>query len=118
MNAFLLAILAVSLPAGQLLFKRASFAMQGKPLVDGFLALLSLPSFYAALAIYGFTTAVWVFILSRMPLVEAYPWMASATVAVPMIGWLCFGEKVGPMFWPGIFLIAVGLVLTQAGGSR
>ena len=118
MNAFLLVLLAVSLPAGQLLFKRASFSMQGKPLVEGFLALMALPSFYAALAIYGFTTAVWVFILSRMPLVEAYPWMASATVAVPLIGWLYFGERVGPMFWPGIVLVGVGLFLTQAGGGR
>ena len=51
--------------------------------------------------------------LSRVRLVEAYPWISAVSVAVPLIGCLVFGERVGPHFWVGIGLIAVGLLLTQ-----
>ena len=53
-----------------------------------------------------------------MPLTEAYPWIAVATVAVPLIGWLFYGEQVTPLFWVGMALITAGLLLTQLGVQR
>jgi drug/metabolite transporter (DMT)-like permease len=117
-NSILLATVTVLLSAGQLLFKRAGLAIQGHPLADGLWTLVALPSFYLALTLYGLATVIWIYVLSRVPLIEAYPWIAAATVAVPLIGWFYYGERVGPLFWVGLALIAAGLLLTQAGNPR
>jgi multidrug transporter EmrE-like cation transporter len=114
----LLASVTVLLSAGQLLFKRAGLAIQGRPLADGLWTLLMLPSFYLALTLYVLATVIWIYVLSRMPLIEAYPWIAVATVAVPLIGWFYYGERVGPLFGVGMALIVVGLLLTQLGSQQ
>jgi drug/metabolite transporter (DMT)-like permease len=113
MNSILLASVVAFLSAGQFLFKRAGLAIQGRPLADAGWTLATLPSFYLALALYGVATVLWIYVLSRVPLVEAYPWIAGATVAVPLIGWLFSGEQVTPLFWVGMALIVAGLLLTQ-----
>lgn len=117
-NAALLLTVVLILSAGQFLFKRAGLAIQGRSLVDGGWALATLPSFYLALALYGIATVLWIYVLSRVPLTEAYPWIAVATVVVPLIGWLFYGEQVTPFFWVGIALIVAGLLLTQLGAQR
>lgn len=117
-NTILLLIVVAFLSAGQFLFKRAGVAIQGLALADGGWTLATLPSFYLALALYGIATVLWIYVLSRMPLTEAYPWIAVATVAVPLIGWLFYGEQVTPLFWVGMALITAGLLLTQLGVQR
>ncbi|HEX4368922.1 MAG TPA: EamA family transporter [Rhodopila sp.] len=77
-----------------------------------------LPGFYLALVLYGTATVVWIYVLSRVPLIEAYPWIAGATVTVPLIGWWCYGEQVTPSFWLGMAMIVAGLLLTQLGTLR
>lgn len=117
-NAALLATVAICLAAGQLLFKRTGLAIRGRPVADGLLMLMRMPSFFAALAIYGCTTLLWVWVLSRVPLIQAYPWVAVTTVIVPLIGWFVFGERVAPLFWCGLALILLGLLVTQLGLER
>jgi drug/metabolite transporter (DMT)-like permease len=117
-NSILLATVAILLSAGQLLFKRAGLAIQGHPLADGLRTLIALPSFYFALTLYGVATVIWIYVLSRVPLIQAYPWIAATSVAVPLIGWFYYGERVGPLFWVGMTLIAAGLLLTQVGNPR
>ncbi len=118
MNTLLLAAVVVLLSGGQFLFKRAGLAIQGRSMLDGGLMLATLPSFYAALAVYGVATVLWIYVLSRLPLTIAYPWIAAATVSVPLIGWLFFGERVTPLFWVGMALIVAGMLLTQLAGQR
>jgi drug/metabolite transporter (DMT)-like permease len=118
LNSLFLGLVAISLSIGQLLFKSAGLAVQGRPLVSALLALFLLPTFYVALSIYGVATLMWIYVLSRVPLTEAYPWIMAATVSVPLIGRFYFDERVGPTFWIGIALVALGLLLTQIGASR
>jgi multidrug transporter EmrE-like cation transporter len=118
MNSIFLAIVVILLSAGQFLFKRAGLAIQGRVLKEAFWTLATLPSFYVSLALYGLATVLWIYVLSRVPLTEAYPWIAVATVAVPVIGCLFYGERVSPLFWVGMALIVAGLLLTQLGTSR
>jgi drug/metabolite transporter (DMT)-like permease len=108
-----LAVVMVALAAGQVLFKHVGLAMRGRPLLDGFLLMARQPALYTALAIYGLATLLWIWILSRLPLTQAYPWMAISMVIVPLLGWFVFGERVTPVFWLGMVLILVGLLLTQ-----
>lgn len=117
-NAAILLITVALLSVGQFLFKRAGLAIKGQSLADGLWTLAALPSFYLALILYGFATLLWIFLLSRVPLMEAYPWVAAATVVVPLIGWHFYGERVGPLFWVGLALILAGLLLTQLGVKR
>jgi hypothetical protein len=33
------------------------------------------PALYAALTLYGFSTVLWIWIMSRLPLMQAHPWV-------------------------------------------
>jgi multidrug transporter EmrE-like cation transporter len=54
-----------------------------------------------ALLLYGGSTILWVWILSRLPLRQAYPWVALGSIFVPLGVRLWFGEIVKPVFWLG-----------------
>lgn len=54
--------------------------------------LATLPAFHASLALYGVATLLWVFALSRVPLSQAYPWMAATTVLVPLLACMVSGS--------------------------
>jgi multidrug transporter EmrE-like cation transporter len=58
------------------------------------------------------------FVLSRVPLIQAYPWVAGATVLVPLLGRFFYGEQVTSIFWVGMILILAGLLLTQLAHPR
>jgi drug/metabolite transporter (DMT)-like permease len=118
MDSFLVATIAVLLAGGQFLFKSAGISIRGLALADGLRTLIWLPGFYVALSMYAIATVLWIYVLSRIPLTIAYPWIAAATAAVPIIGWLAFGEKTSLLFWVGIAFITFGLFLTQLGASR
>lgn len=112
-NFVSLAIFTTSLAIGQVMFKRVGLAIRDRPLADGLLTLLGQPAFYVVLIIYGFSTLLWIWILSRIPLSQAYPWVAAGVAVVPLLGMYVFGEHVGPLFWLGVALIAVGIIVTQ-----
>jgi multidrug transporter EmrE-like cation transporter len=95
------------------LFKRAGLVIRGQSLFDGLLSLLTQPAFYFVMAIYGFSAFLWVCILSCIPLSQAYPWAAAGVAIVPLLGWCVFGERVGPLFWFGVALILVSILITQ-----
>lgn len=117
-NSFLLLTVTCLLAGGQFLFKGAGLAIQNRSLADVVWTLATLPGFYLALAIYGIATLLWIFVLSRVPLTQAYPWMAGATVLVPLLGRFFYDEQVTAIFWVGMTLILAGLLLTQVANPR
>ncbi len=114
-NIASLAVFAVTLAVGQALFKKVGLAMRGLPLGDGLLAVARAPAFYGALTLYGFATLLWIWILSRVPLSQAYPWAAVGMVIVPLLGWYLYGERIAPVFWVGAALVMAGIVVIQYG---
>ena len=112
-NFVSLSVFVVALATGQVMFKQLGLAIRGQPALDGMLMLLRHPRLYVVLTIYGFATALWIWILSRVPLMQAYPWMALCMAAIPLLGWYFFAERVGPVFWLGLVLILAGMMLTQ-----
>ena len=58
---------------------------------------------------------VMIFLLSRVLLIEAYPWVSLATVAVPILGWPFYGAQADWLFWVGLVFIMVGILRTQLG---
>lgn len=112
-NFLALAVFTLILATGQLLFKRVGLSIRGKSLLEAASIMPAEPTLYAALATYGVATLLWIWILARVPLVQAYPWIGAGLVIVPLLSSHLYGEKVSPLFWVGAGLIAVGLVLTQ-----
>jgi len=116
-NYLWLATFSAILAIGQLLFKEAAFAMHGNSVPEGLVKLASTPVFYLALALYGAATLLWIWILSRVPLSQAYPWVALAMAAVPILAAMVYHERVGLVYWVGIALVILGVSLTQYGSQ-
>jgi multidrug transporter EmrE-like cation transporter len=118
-NVVSLAALTSSLAVGQVLFKKVALAFRGHvgSQAAGVSFILMQPTLYAALTIYALSTVLWIWILTRVPLMQAYPWVAVGVAIVPVLGHYLFGERVAPAFWAGIVLMLMGLLLTQSASN-
>src|SRR5271166_2997958 len=110
-----LAVFTLMLAFGQVYFESVGLILRGHSGIDAIALALRSPSLYLALFLYGGATLLWIWILSRVSLSQAYPWVAVGMVVVPLLGWLVFGERVAPVFWLGVAFIVVGVALTQYG---
>lgn len=118
-NILGLASVTLMLAIGQTLFKQLGMSIRGIPVQEALWAVLRQPLFYLSLLIYGCATLLWIWILSRVPLSQAYPWVALTIFLVAIFGWRVFGERPSPAFWLGLVLVTIGVVMTQYGsGSR
>jgi multidrug transporter EmrE-like cation transporter len=116
-NIVWLSLFSILLASGQLLFKRAAQTITGLPLSRMTANLAVNGSLWTALLLYGGSTMLWIWILSRIPLSRAYPWVALGSIIVPLGARLVFGEIVKPVFWLGAIMIAAGIVVTQIGSG-
>ncbi len=116
-DALSLSVFTLMLAFGQVMFKRVGLTLQGHGGAEALLLVVREPMLYLALVFYGGATLLWIWILSRVTLSQAYPWVALGMVVVPLLGWLMFGERVAPLFWLGVLLIIAGFGLTQYGAS-
>lgn len=114
-NSAALLVCSVLLAVGQLLFKQVGLTIRGQLPARVLNLLVSNTTFYLALALYGVATLFWIWLLSRVPLTQAYPWAALAIAIVPLLSIMVFGETVRPLYWLGIILIAAGVIVTQYG---
>jgi drug/metabolite transporter (DMT)-like permease len=112
-NIVWLSLFSILLASGQLLFKRTAQTIAGVPLSSMAPTLVVSGSLWTAILLYGGSTILWVWILSRIPLSQAYPWVALGSIIVPLGARLLFGEIVKPLFWLGAIMIAAGIVVTQ-----
>lgn len=95
--------------AGQVLFKLTS-ASAGNLDLRGVTQLLLNPLLIAALALYGFGTIVWIFVLKSVPLTIAYSFMGLTFVFVPLLAQVFLGETVTLRYAIGAALIVAGMV--------
>jgi undecaprenyl phosphate-alpha-L-ara4N flippase subunit ArnE len=98
--------------AGQILFKLTS-ARAGAINLAGLIAIIRDPYLVSALAIYGFGTIIWVYVLKAVPLTVAYPFMALTFCTVPVLAWLLLGEALTPRYALGCALIIAGLFVVN-----
>jgi multidrug transporter EmrE-like cation transporter len=63
------------------------------------------------LGLYGLGAAVWIVVLSRVPLSFAYPMLGLSYVAVVLVSALVLREHVTLVRWLGVFLIVAGVAL-------
>jgi undecaprenyl phosphate-alpha-L-ara4N flippase subunit ArnE len=95
--------------AGQVMFKLTSASAQGLD-AKGLMALFLNPVFLAALALYGFGTIVWIFVLKQVPLTLAYSFMGLTFCFVPLLAQFFLGETLTLRYFIGVALIIGGMV--------
>lgn len=109
----LFAIFALLLSVGQILFKQASQAFEGESSVAGFMALLSSAYFWSAVALYGGSTVLWIWLIRDTPLNRAYPFVALAFVLVPILAYFVLNESMTLAGVTGSALIVLGIIVSQ-----
>ena len=75
------------------------------------------PYILSGIAIYGFTTLVWLVILSRVKLSIAYPLLSSGYVLSILFSWLFFKESIPKIRIIGAVIICFGVYLVAQGES-
>lgn len=111
MNNLVLCLINMLLMSlGQVLFKVGS---QGKTInsLSSMLEMIFSPVIILALIVYAATTALWMYILSKMEMSYAYPIQSLALPLVVLISSLLFRETVPLNRWIGIGIIIIGINL-------
>lgn len=106
MMAYLVALVCVvGIATGQILFKLCSIAT----LQNGsFVSKSALAAFAGAIIMYAITSVAWVWVLQKIELSRAYPFMAIAFVLVPSASYYLFGEQLSSQYSLGVAFIVLG----------
>ena len=118
---FSLLIAAVLLSAGaQIVLKVAMTSPQlqillsQSPGVSPFLVVSELArgvAIYAGLSLYGMSMVVWLYVLSRIDVSLAYPFVGLGIVLTTLCGYYLLGEPMSPTRLAGCVVVVAGLVI-------
>ena len=107
---------SVLLAAGQALFKLASqqktTATSDLGALQYAVHLFSMPIFLVACLLYALSTILWVALLKRYPLTQAYPLVIAVSILLTTaIGLLAFNEQLSFDKIMGLVLVTAGVIL-------
>lgn len=80
----------------------------GNPLIASFVAMIT-PGVVGGLFLYGIGTLLWLQVLSRTSLSQAYPFVGLGFVITSLFGVILFGETVSLLRGSGIVLVTLGI---------
>jgi len=110
-NVAMLLLLSLGMSLGQVLFKVAADHAK-KTMANGFVqSLVTNGYFFLACAVYAVLTLLWVWILTRVPLSRAYPFLVLAFVFTPAFAVFILDEAVNFWYGIGLALVISGLVI-------
>jgi multidrug transporter EmrE-like cation transporter len=78
-------------------------------------AVLTSPGVMGGLFLYGIGTVLWLGVLSRVELSQAYPFVGLSFVLAAVLGYFVFADAVSATRVAGIALIVAGVVLVGRG---
>ena len=118
-----LILFSVALNASAQLFLRQGMPQGALVTSDGFLPLLASgvrvvfnPWVFAGLSCYAVSIVLWMYVLSKVQVSFAYPFLSVGYVIVVAAAYFWFREPVSIMKLAGVALICVGVVLVAKGG--
>jgi undecaprenyl phosphate-alpha-L-ara4N flippase subunit ArnE len=111
LDVAMLLLFSLLLSGGQALFKKVALDLPQSGFATTLSALLLDWWFYAAVAIYAANTFLWVFILRRVPLSSAYPFVSLGFVVVPFAGWYFWNEQIRAGHVIGTALVLTGIAV-------
>ncbi|WP_306117793.1 MULTISPECIES: transporter [unclassified Roseitalea] len=108
--------------AAQLMLKQGMMTLSPAVMAQPNMALKAIlivfqPWVFFGLATFVISMASHMFVLSRVDLSFAYPFLSLAYVAVAVMAWQLFGEELGAYKIAGIAFICIGTVLIAQSGS-
>jgi drug/metabolite transporter (DMT)-like permease len=107
----LLIVYSFGLSLGQMLFKISAERVKDESGARFVVSLFGSAHFLFACVVYFGLTLVWVWLLTRVPLSRAYPFVVLAFVFTPVLASLVFGEPITRWYVIGLALIIVGLTV-------
>lgn len=110
----LLTLFSFFLATGQIMFKMVARTAEPLSSLSGIMGLALNTWFWLAIILYATATLLWIFILQKIDLVQAYPFMALGFIIVPVAAFFFFGEKINLYYFAGVGLIMAGLWLITA----
>lgn len=79
--------------------------------------LLLSPHLWGGMAAYGIGVLLWLFVLSRVPVSFAYPFVALGIAITTLSGVLILGETMSRLSLAGIAIIVAGILVMALGRS-
>lgn len=113
-NLLLLLFAVGAAATGQLMLKHGMTGVAAAVAKDGGQLLIKAatsPWVIGGLAVFGVSALAWLTTLSRVPLSVAYPFNALGLLLIIGSSVVVLGERVTPLAWLGVFMVAGGLVL-------
>ncbi len=111
MKILLLTILnSLLLATGQILWKTGMYNKDIRSLKQILFTLFD-PYIFGGLCIYGITTLLWLFIISKADLSYVYPIQSIVLVIMVVSSALVFKETVTINRWVGAIIIGIGVVV-------
>jgi drug/metabolite transporter (DMT)-like permease len=110
-HVVVLVLYGIGMAFGQALFKLAADRSRSGAHELSWALLFSTGYFYLAIAIYGILAVIWIWILARVPLSRAYPFVALSFAFTPLFAVLFFDESVNSWYVMSLALILLGLGL-------
>ena len=83
----------------------------GRGPVDIFLAVATSPFVIAGLGVFGLSVVVWLAVLAKIEVSQAYPAIALGIAVTAVGGFLIFGEQLSPLRIGGILVIIAGVLI-------
>ncbi|MFD2029438.1 transporter [Ancylobacter dichloromethanicus] len=77
----------------------------------GFVELAFRPAILAGIACYGMSLLTWLYVLGRIEVSFAYPFLALGFVLVALAGWQLLGEPMSTARAAGIGIILIGVFI-------
>jgi len=100
--------------SAQLLLRKA--ALTGANPANPF-SLMRNGWFMVGLGAYAVSVLTWLFVLKRVPLAVAAPFVALVYVLVPLASRLVFDDHVNSRMWIGMLLVVFGVTLVAQGSG-
>jgi drug/metabolite transporter (DMT)-like permease len=109
-SVLLSALAQIALKAGMSRPEIAQAIAEGAPATIA-ASIATQPFVILGLAAYGLGAVVWLFVLSRIDVSLAYPFVSLGIVVTMLLGMLVFGEVITAMRAVGAAFIIVGIVM-------
>jgi len=85
--------------------------LAGPGTIASFLGTMGNGYVLLGLAMYGAGALVWLLVLARLDVSVAYPFVGLGFVVTMLLGWLLFGEPLGPARIVGTLMVVAGVML-------
>jgi multidrug transporter EmrE-like cation transporter len=87
----------------------------GSPVINLFLAIASTPAIFIGLVFYGLGMVTWLFVLAKIDVSQAYPFMGLGVVMTLTIGYFVLHEPINAFRAVGMLLVISGIVFVSQG---